>query len=154
MPHRDRRVQRTDLTGSGASRRWHTRYLMANVFEATSGAAAAVGGLLYFLDQHSLLDASIGQGLQDLAGAWSALYFLGGVCVLLGLLLATLRLELVGLCLLGPAALTEGVSILFIAGGKGIGPGTLFTGVAVACFCRAVSTWRLAATVRVGDEGE
>lgn len=151
MRARDRRVQRRDLTASGASRRWHTSYLLANIFEAASGFAGALGGASYFLDQHSLLDASIGHALQHLAAAWSILYFLGGVLIVVGLLGGSLRVELAGLCLFFPAALTEGVAILTVAPGKGLGPGILFSALACASFLRGVRVWRLASTPRVGD---
>ena len=151
MAFRDRRVHRTDLSGAGDSRRWHLHYLTANIFEAATGLAAALGGGFYFLDEHSLLDASVGKGLQSLSTVWSILYFAGGLLMLVGLLRANLRMELVGLCFFLPAALTESVAILLIANGKGIGPGLLFGGLALAAFVRAVKVWQLAATTREGD---
>lgn len=129
-------------------RRLKADYLLANVFEAATGLAAAAGGVGYFFDEHSLLDASIGQGLQSLAGAWSILYFAGGVMILLGLVRGSLRVELAGLCLFLPAALTEGATIALFAGSKGSAPGALFLGLAVAAVFRGLAVWRLAVEYR------
>lgn len=153
MRARDKRVHRTDLSASGASRRWHARYLLDNIFEAATGFAGALGGIGYFFDTRSLLDASIGHSLQGLAIFWSLLYFVGGFTIVWGLLMGSLRAELVGLCLFTPAALTEGASILLFAGSKGNGPGTLFIALAGASFMRGIHVWRLALTRRVGGAG-
>jgi hypothetical protein len=125
-------------------RRWHADYVLANIFELSVGVAAALGGLGYFLNEHSLLDASVGAALQDFAIAWSVLYFLAGVTLTLGLIRGSLRVELAGLCLFFPAALLEAVTILLFAGAKGSAPGALFAGLAVATLVRALYVWRLA----------
>lgn len=132
-------------------RRWRAEYLLANIFEACIGVAAAVGSVGYFFDKGSLLEASIGEGLKGFATTWSLLYFLAGLTITVGLLRMSLRIELAGLCLFFPAALLEAVTILLFAGGKGWAPGTLFAGLALATLLRAIVVWRVAESE--GGEG-
>lgn len=147
-----RPVRRVPLSEAplGARLRWRLRYVIGHAFEAAVGLAAAVGGVTYFLNLHSLLDSSVGQSLRGLVSLWSALYVLGGFHVVWGLVTASLRAELVGLCLLLPATATEGIAILLFAGTRGAGPGVLFLMLAAATCVRGTVVWRIATAPRVG----
>lgn len=144
-------VHRRDLSGEGATRRWHKRYVVAHAFEAALGIAAAVAGVVYFIDPASLHQTSIGHNLQGLAFAWSALYFLGGLLMVGGLFVGSLRMELAGLCLFIPAMLTQGVAIMLFAGTRGVSPAMSFVAFCVAALLRARTVWHLAQARRIGD---
>jgi hypothetical protein len=146
---RRRRVSRTPLGGAKAVRRWHAQYLLANAFEAALGVAAAVAGIVYFIDPGSLHQSSIGLGLQNLAIVWSALYFVGGVLMLGGLVWASLRMELAGICLFIPAMLTQGVVIMLFAGTRGVAAAASFIAFMAAAAVRARKVWGLGNAIRV-----
>lgn len=147
------RFHPSELAPGQRRRRPRTRYLVAHAFEGAVGFAAVLGGVVYFIDPHSLLEASIGRGLGGLIGVWSVLYFLGGVGILWGLVRPSLRIELVGLCLYMPAVLTNGVAVTLIAGAKGVPYAATFVAVAVAVVVRARAVWELAVEAnRARDE--
>lgn len=146
-------ARRGEEEGHSASRGQLGRYLISNGFEAALGLAAAVAGAIYFIDPGSLHDTSTGIALQGLVIMWSALYFFGGLFMVVGLVVASLRVELVGLCLFIPALLTQGVSIMLIAGTRGVSAAATFIAFTVAALLRAKAVWELARSTQA-EKGE
>lgn len=129
MPYRDR-------ANVPASKRW----LLTPPFEIWIAVAAVYAGLSYFLPFLAIAGNAqlVAVKFPQLVLVWSALYALGGVCIIIGLLRRSPRMEGVGLNLLG-----SGVTVAFLAAlaaGAQLMPTIVIQGgIAVACAVRLLA---------------
>lgn len=116
------------------------RWLLTPPFEAWLAVAAMYAGLSYFLSFLPLAGNAqlVALKFPGVVPVWSVLYALGGLCILIGLLRRSPRMEGVGLNLLG-----SGVTVAFLAAlaaGAPLLPTIVIQGgVAAACGVRLLA---------------
>lgn len=144
-PHRAYPQRGTDpLPVTAPDRRSFRRnYLDGNAFEWWLGLAAIVGSTVQFLDLDALFAASIGQQVGDWAIVWNGLYFFGGVMIVCGLWVPSLRVELAGLCLFFAAVMVNASAVLSIFGTRGIAVTLAYLAFGAAAWRRGMLVLRI-----------
>lgn len=122
--------------------------LYANAFEALIALAAILSAFAFFFSPGSLAKSLVGEALHPYDMVWNAMYLLGGLFVLAGLLvdhhlifgrLAGMAVELSGLVFLGTATLVNLIALVAHAGVDEIRGVTTLSAVLLACIARSRS---------------
>lgn len=106
---------------------------MANSWVLALGVLAVFAAFSYFVDPNTLLKQNaLGQALRGWAYAWNVLYFLGGVCIVYGVVALNRAIDIAGQFFMAGALFVNVICILFLRGGAAAAsaPGLIALGVA------------------------
>lgn len=141
----------TDLPFTPDRRSAWRNYVFANAFEMMLGVSAIVSGVAGLV--RPLADTeqtALGELFGYAANAWSVLYLVGGVAIVLGLGRVSVRLEVAGLYVVAGAIVAQSVAIALL-GWAGVASAGFYLGWGVAALARA---WRLTRVQRLVAERE
>lgn len=116
------------------------RWLLTPPFEIWIAVAAVYAGLSYFLPFLAVAGnvQIVALKFPRLVPVWSLLYALGGLCIIIGLLRRSPRMEGLGLNLLG-SGITVALLAALAAGAQLLPTIVIQGGVAVACGVRLMA---------------
>jgi hypothetical protein len=88
-------------------------HIFANAWPFWIGVLSVMGAVAYFIDPNVLLHRSlIGQQLKGWAYAWNALYLVGGLGMVIGILRLSSAIDVFGLCCFAGAILIQAMAVL------------------------------------------
>jgi hypothetical protein len=134
----------TDLASYDTDRRHFRRsYIRSNAFEAFVAFAAMMAGIAFLLIPDAIESSTVARNAGALSAIWGWLYGAGGLVVLVGLLVLSVRIEITGLFLLAAAAAIDGIALLLFQWPVGIRAGLLYLAFVAAAATRAHLAVRL-----------
>lgn len=119
------------------SRAERVRYVLRSPFEAALAVVGVLGGIAYLISPAVFAQASVGISLGSLLPVWTAMFAIGSLAVLVGLVALNPRLELAGLSLFSAALLVEAVAIFDVHSLLGVVSELEFLALALAPVGRA-----------------
>lgn len=114
-----------------------------NAFEFAVAVFCVAAVPIILLSGHGLRGSAVGHMTASLAPCWLGLFTAGGAGIVLGILLLSPRVEILGLLFFAAAMVTDGVAVLVYSGGSGAAGALTFLALAVA------SGWRVRVVLRV-----
>jgi hypothetical protein len=141
----------TDLPLTPDRRNAWRNYVFANAFEAMLGVSAVVSGVAGLVRPVADTEqTALGTVFGALAVAWSVLYVLGGVAIVVGLARRIVRVEVAGLWIIAGAIIAQSLAIALL-GWQGIASAVFYLGWGIASGARA---WRLTRVQKLVTERE
>lgn len=134
----------TDVPIGQDRRNVRLSYLKANAFELMFAVAAAVAGSSTLINPSINGDQAIGAVLGFAGLIWAALYLIGGMLIVFGLIKPSVRCEVAGLILLALGILANAAAIVGERGWVGLTTAVFYVGWAVAAYIRARLVLRIA----------
>jgi hypothetical protein len=116
-------------------------YISANSFQLWVGIAAAIGALFFWFYPAALGSSSVGRSVGALDDLWNALYFVGGVATVYGVVRPSVRGEITGLSLLTAALITQAAAQLVRVGKIAVPSVVILVCLSVACLDRLNVLW-------------
>lgn len=120
-------------------------------FEASIAFAALLGCVVFLVDPGPIRLTAVGHTARSLLPFWEALYGLGGVLILLGLLTLSIRFEVTGLIVFSAALVINVIAVVHFAGVEGAATAATFAGLGMAAISRTLfllKGWRQARELR------
>lgn len=124
-----------------------------NAFEFLVAALALLAVPIILLSKGGLHTSAVGHMTASLAPSWLALFGLGALLILIGIIRLSPRAEIIGLILFTAAMVTDGVAVIFYSGGGGAAGAMMFLAIGIASIWRVRQIWKLvdAARRRTGE---
>jgi hypothetical protein len=124
------------------------RSVLAHLFELWIGLAGMISALAFFYAPASIDGNALARTFGYApAAVWTVGYGVAGSLIWYGLLRPSIRMETVGLWVLGGSTSIEGVAIVAVFGGRGAATFVLYFSLTVAAWMRALVVFRGAMAV-------